>query len=155
MADLIGIDPNNGAIASQKGVPGKSARRQLVCGSVVLEAAEGDVAQRVVGDGMELGGTEVAVDRDPGAGRSGIRVHQPNNAAIIRLQQIAIGVEGHESGVGMRRGPIGTVANGEFPGGSGPAKQGTAKRVAAVWADTSIAATNGRGCRIKIRVNLA
>ena len=79
---------------------------------------------------MEFGRADIAVDRDPIAGRS-IWAYEADNAAIIRLQQVAVGIKGHEAGIGVRRGRIGAGADNVLPGGSTPAEPIAVKSVAA------------------------
>src|SRR5438128_707315 len=81
---------------------------------------------------MEFVWPDVADDRRPNAVAGAVRAHEPENAAVVRLQHVAVTVEFHIPRICRRRGPPSAVAHDIFPDGSGVAKHVAAEVVAAV-----------------------
>src|SRR5438132_1330474 len=102
MSGLVGINRHVAAIAADEFIPMETAWCLLDGGSIVLGAPKNDLAERVIRDRMELGRPDVAVDRDPGARCRRWRrvwVDQPGDAAVVALQDVAVGIEDHGPGV--------------------------------------------------------
>ena len=92
---------NVGAVAAKRGEPGGAAGRDLLGIADVLGSANHGVGDGIERDVAELGDLEVAVDAEPIAG-VGERARPAVDAAVVRLKEVAVGVERDLTRVGVR-----------------------------------------------------
>src|SRR5205814_570614 len=70
----------------------------------ILRSAKNVIVEMIVSGGVELGDSQVAVDVAPRADQTRRRIIQAENAAVVGLQNVSIGIEYHVAGIGVRRG---------------------------------------------------
>ena len=90
------------AVALVDFVPGLATRAALPCRTGVLGAAEDDVADVIVGRRVQLADAEVAVQARPGVKEKSWG--EPEDPAVVGLEDVAVRVKDHIARVRVRRG---------------------------------------------------
>lgn len=90
-ADVVGQD--NATVPLRSFAPAKAIRCLLLGRADVLTPSHEPIAGGVIRHGSQLGRPDVTVDAAPLTAGIGVGVQQPVDAAVVRLEEIAVSIE--------------------------------------------------------------